>query len=231
MAVYSLPDHPQFPPPWLAEESGLLAVGGSLSPEWLIEAYSNGIFPWFNDGDPILWWSPDPRLVLFPEKIKISHSMKKLIRSKKFRITIDKSFPEVIQTCSSIRKIPESGTWITHEIEEAYIRLHHLGIAHSVEVWIKDELVGGLYGVSLGNSFFGESMFSKVNNASKAGFIFLVQALKEKGFDWIDCQISTNHLISLGAEEIPRSEFLKLLDQTLKKENSKGSWSDWIQFE
>lgn len=201
----------KFPDVSKATHEGLLAYGGDLSSERLILAYKSGIFPWFDDDNgPILWWSPDPRFVLFPEKLKVSKSMKQILRNSNFIITINKDFESVINHCSNIKRNGQRGTWITKELKEAYIKLHQLGIAKSVEVWLESELVGGLYGVDLNNGVFcGESMFSKFSNASKVGFISFIQ---NSNYKLIDCQVYTNHLESLGAEDISREAFLKFLD-------------------
>ncbi|MBL4725037.1 MAG: leucyl/phenylalanyl-tRNA--protein transferase [Lutibacter sp.] len=210
--MYLLSNDLVFPPVHLANEDGLLAVGGDLSVERLLLAYKSGIFPWHNQGEPIIWYSPDPRMVLFPKDLKTSKSMKQLIRKKEFQITYNQNFLEVISNCKNIyRTADQGGTWITNEMFEAYTKLHELGIAKSVEVWLDDELVGGLYGIDLGDIFCGESMFSKVSNASKLAFIFLVKKLEKENYKLIDCQVYNNHLASLGADEIPRSEFLKYL--------------------
>jgi leucyl/phenylalanyl-tRNA--protein transferase len=203
-----------FPDPELADETGLLAVGGNLSPETLINAYQLGIFPWFNEDEPILWWCPDPRLVLFPSEVKVSKSMKQILRRGDFTFSIDTCFEDVIAACRDTRV--DDGTWISPEITEAYINLHHLGIAHSVEVWQNEDLVGGLYGVQLGKVFFGESMFSNVSNASKAALIYWCLHCMETGIALIDCQQSTSHLQSLGAREITRKEFLNCLNQLIE---------------
>ncbi|SFU28423.1 leucyl/phenylalanyl-tRNA--protein transferase [Pustulibacterium marinum] len=208
-----LNDSLQFPHPENASPEGILAVGGDLSPERLLLAYSEGIFPWFDEDQPILWWSPDPRMVLFPEKLKVSKSMRQILRRNEFVVTFNQDFERVIRACASVKREGQYGTWITEDMIQAYLKLHHLGKAISVEVYKEDELVGGLYGIDLGTVFCGESMFSKVSNASKTGFITLVQMLKEKEYTLIDCQVYTDHLASLGAEEIPRIEFLKLLHQ------------------
>ncbi|HCO82907.1 MAG TPA: leucyl/phenylalanyl-tRNA--protein transferase [Arenibacter sp.] len=200
-----------FPDVEKADEDGLLAVGGDLSPDRLILAYNNGIFPWFNEDSMILWWSPDPRMVLFPNKIKISKSMQQVIKSNRFRITWNAQFEEVVNACSLIQRKGQEGTWITPEMKSAYLILHQMGIAKSMEVWENNELVGGLYGIDLGNVFCGESMFSKRSNASKFAFINLAQELKKKEYKLIDCQVHTDHLESLGAEEIPRKQFIKIL--------------------
>ncbi len=202
---------PLFPPVHLADENGLLAIGGELSVEWLIEAYQNGIFPWYSEGEPICWYSPDPRMVLFPNEVVISKSMRKVFRKNEFQVTFNQDFKSVIRNCKTIYRKDELGTWITDEMEQAYIDLHQKGIAKSVEVWKDKELVGGLYGVDLGTVFCGESMFSKVSNASKVAFIYLAQKLEQENYKIVDCQVYNDHLASLGAREIPREEFLKFL--------------------
>jgi leucyl/phenylalanyl-tRNA--protein transferase len=194
-----------------ADDDGLLAVGGDLSPDRLLLAYMNGIFPWFNEDSMILWWSPDPRMVLFPNKIKISKSMQQLIKSGRYRITWNAQFEEVVNACAVIQRKGQEGTWITPEMKGAYLKLHQMGIAKSMEVWENDELVGGLYGIDLGKVFCGESMFSKRSNASKFAFINLALELEQKEYKLIDCQVYTDHLASLGAEEIPRKQFIKIL--------------------
>lgn len=206
-----LSDRLAFPNVEEANEEGLLAVGGDLSPERLLLAYQNGIFPWFNEDALILWWSPDPRMVLFPEKIKISKSMRKVLREEKFRLTINTCFREVIEYCSTVTRDDQEGTWITNEMRKAYENLYEHGIAKSYEVWDKDKLVGGLYGVDLGTIFCGESMFSLEPNASKFAFIKLAEELQAKNYRLIDCQLYTDHLASLGAVEIPRQEFMTYL--------------------
>lgn len=202
-----------FPPVENANAEGLLAVGGDLSPERLLLAYQNGIFPWFNGGSPILWWSPDPRMVLYPDKIKISKSMRKVLRSGQFRLTVNTCFGKVIERCSDIKRTGQQGTWITAEMCKAYIALHYEGYAKSYEVWENDQLVGGLYGFDLGHIFCGESMFSTVSNASKFAFIRLAQELEAKKYIVIDCQMHTDHLESMGAKEIPRYKFTDLLNK------------------
>lgn len=198
-----------FPKPGLADEDGLLAVGGDLSPERLMLGYQNGIFPWYSDDTPILWYSPHQRFVLFPNKLKVSSSMRKVLKHGQFNITFDQAFSDVIQSCAHISRDGDLGTWITSDMQKAYILLHKFGYAHSIEVWENDTLVGGLYGVIVNNVFCGESMFSKVSNASKAALTWLC---KNKSFLIIDCQVHTNHLESLGAEFISRSEYLELLN-------------------
>ena len=230
MPVFRLPENELiFPDPNLAEE-GLLAVGGDLSPDRLILAYNSGIFPWYNPGEPILWWSPDPRFVLYPEELKVSKSMRPYFNNSKFNLSFDRAFEEVMLACSRAkRKGQEGGTWITEDMLSGYCRLHELGFAHSVEVWQDDALVGGLYGVALGKVFFGESMFASVSNASKFGFISLVRQLKELDFWLIDCQQETRHLKSLGARGIGREMFLHLLGKNLAEESQVGNWSDFCQ--
>jgi len=199
-----------FPDPSSANDEGLLAIGGDLSIDRLKLAYSNGIFPWFEDDNIILWWSPDPRFVLFPENLKVSKSMRQVLRKEEFKITYDQNFAEVIIECAQVKREGQHSTWITQGMMEAYNKLHELGYAKSVEVWKENELVGGLYGVDIGNKVFcGESMFSKKSNASKIGLIHLVQ---EGNYELIDCQIYTSHLESLGAEEITRNQFINLLN-------------------
>jgi leucyl/phenylalanyl-tRNA--protein transferase len=213
MPVYRLIDQLVFPAPELAEPDGLLAVGGDLSPRRLLLAYSTGIFPWFNEGDPILWWSPEPRCILEPGRLKVSRSLAKLLRREIFSVTFDQAFREVVANCARMRREGGEGTWITGEMLEAYCRLNEMGFGHSVECWQGGELVGGLYGVCLGRCFFGESMFHRAANASKVAFASLARRLEERGFELIDCQLPTPHLKSLGAGEIPREEFLRRLRQ------------------
>jgi leucyl/phenylalanyl-tRNA--protein transferase len=210
MPVFRLTRQPLFPAPHLAEPDGLLAVGGDLSSERLLLAYSMGIFPWYNQGDPLLWWSPDPRCILEPGSVKISRSLSKVLRRGDFEITFDRAFREIMTACAVLRRNQE-GTWITEEMLEAYCRLHELGYAHSVEVRQGGELVGGLYGICLGRCFFGESMFHRVTNASKVALVALAEHARKQEFELIDCQQSTAHLLSLGAVEIPRLEFLARL--------------------
>jgi leucyl/phenylalanyl-tRNA--protein transferase len=226
MPVYRIHEAIVFPPVEHAAKNGLLAVGGDLSPERLLAAYREGIFPWYGDGDPILWWSPDPRFVLLPDELRISRSMRQFLKKGILRITFDQAFREVIAACRKPRP-GQDGSWITPEIRKAYGVLHDLGFAHSVEVWREGELVGGLYGVSLGRAFFGESMFSAIPNASKTALIALVPRLKERGFDLIDCQVETAHLAGLGARPIPRREFCVLLKESLRRETLRGSWGEW----
>jgi leucyl/phenylalanyl-tRNA--protein transferase len=196
----------------LDEPNGLLAVGGCLSPQRLINAYQHGAFPWFNPGEPILWWSPDPRLVLFPERLNVSRSLQKTLRQQRYSMTFDQAFEAVIEACSAPRS-SQSGTWISQDMKLAYLELHRLGIAHSVEAWLNGDLVGGLYGIAIGRVFFGESMFHRATDASKVAFATLVEKLIAWDCQLIDCQVSSPHLLSLGAEEIPRREFSALLKQ------------------
>jgi len=209
--MYFLTDELVFPPVENANVEGLLAVGGDLSPERLLLAYQNGIFPWFDNDSIILWWSPDPRMVLFPNEIKVSKSMKKVIRNKQFRLTKNTCFEKVLEYCSSVPREGQDGTWITEAMKTAYIKLHKNGIAQSYEVWEKDKLVGGLYGVDLGHVFCGESMFSLTSNASKFAFIKLAEELFLKEYKVIDCQLHTDHLASMGAKEIARKDFMPIL--------------------
>lgn len=211
MPVFQLPTEIIFPNPELARKDGLLAFGGDLSEERLITAYSMGIFPWYNEDSPILWWSPDPRLILIPEELKVSRSLRRVINKGVFKVTMDTAFEQVIRNCAEAPREGQGGTWITEDMIEAYIRLHRSGYAHSVESWCEGELVGGLYGIILGKVFFGESMFSKVSNASKVAFVTIVERLKDQGFSLIDCQVKTEHLMSLGAKEISRQSFLEML--------------------
>ena len=211
-----------FPPVDTATPEGLLAYGGDLSPNRLLLAYRSGIFPWYNSNDPILWWSPDPRLVLFLDEFILRKSLKK--RMKHFEIRYDTAFAKVMQECGSIVREGQKGSWIIPEIIEAYSVLNDMGYAHSIEAWQEGELVGGLYGIAIGKMFFGESMFAKVSDASKVAFAHLVQRLKEEGFDMIDCQISSEHLKSLGAREISREEFLKRLQSKIYEDPAPGPW-------
>ncbi|NME82822.1 leucyl/phenylalanyl-tRNA--protein transferase [Clostridium sp. SM-530-WT-3G] len=215
MAVYQLPDELVFPNPELSDEDGLLAVGGDLSIERLVLAYSNGIFPWYSKGEPILWWCPKPRFVLMPQDIKISKSMKKIMRKGEFQVTFNNDFEGVIENCKSMRE-NEEGTWITDEMKKAYINLYKEGYALSVETYLNGELVGGLYGVVLGRCYFGESMFSKVSNASKAALITLAQKLQELGFKFIDCQVYTPHLESMGAKMVEWDKFKAMINKGLR---------------
>jgi len=200
-----------FPHPSHANEDGILAVGGDLSSKRLFLAYRNGIFPWYEEGEPTIWWSPDPRMVLYPKKLKISKSMRNFIRKDVYTVTINKSFEKVIDNCQKVSRAGQESTWITNDMKKAYVDLHEKNIAHSVEVWESDELVDGLYGVNIGKVFCGESMFSKKSNASKLAFIYLIKKLEKENYHIVDCQVYTEHLESLGAEEISRTQFLEEL--------------------
>jgi len=224
MPVFYLTDQHIFPPPQLAEKEGLLAVGGDLSQDRLLLAYSMGIFPWYSDEEPVLWWSPDPRLVLYPKEIKISKTLKKIIKKDEFAITMDQAFTGVIRECAQIRSENSEGTWINEDMMKAYCGLHQSGYAHSVEAWYKGELAGGLYGVSLGKSFFGESMFTRISNASNVALAKLAEYLTELSFDMVDCQVKTEHMIRFGAREISRDQFLQQLKESLSKQTIKGKW-------
>ncbi|MFO7982015.1 MAG: leucyl/phenylalanyl-tRNA--protein transferase [Desulfuromonadales bacterium] len=213
MTIYRLINEPIFPPPEEAEPSGLLAIGGDLSVERLLLAYSMGIFPWFNEGEPILWWSPDPRFIIEPEELHISRSLNKVLRRGHFEVTFDLAFDDVIRTCSELRKARGEGTWLGDGMIAAYRQLHRMGFAHSTECWSEGELVGGVYGVCLGRCFFGESMFHRVRDASKVALVGLVDRLNELQFELLDCQMPTAHLASMGARGIPRSEFQRRLSR------------------
>ena len=215
----------RFPPVELASPEGLLAIGGDLRSERLLEAYRHGIFPWYNDGQPILWWSPDPRAVLFPARLHVSHSLHKTIRRGRYRVTLDERFADVMRACAAPRaKNPVGGTWITAQMLEAYTRLHQQGYAHSIETWDGDSLVGGLYGVAIGGAFFGESMFSRATDASKVAFAYGVRQMQRWGFSLIDCQLSTPHLTSLGAESVRRRDYLNYLAAALRAPQHATQW-------
>lgn len=217
----------RFPPLESATPEGLLAIGGDLSVERLLAAYRQGIFPWYNPGQPILWWSPDPRAVLDPEKVHISRSLRKTLRSGRFEIRFDSAFRQVMQGCAASRpQFPGGGTWITNDMIDAYCRLHALGHAHSVETWQANRLTGGLYGVALGGVFFGESMFSDQNDASKVALVALCHKLRDWGYRLIDCQLPSRHLERLGAESIPRREFMMVLGQALERTGRPGGWQE-----
>ncbi|MBR9985498.1 MAG: leucyl/phenylalanyl-tRNA--protein transferase [Desulfosarcina sp.] len=217
MPVFTLSKRLSFPPPHLAIKEGLLAVGGDLSTDRLLLAYKSGIFPWYSSGEPILWWSPDPRLVLYPDELRISKSLRKVIKRKRFSITFDKDFGAVIQACADAKRSYGKGTWITGEMKDAYCELYRRGYAHSVEAWQGETLAGGLYGISIGRVFFGESMFSRVSNASKVAFVALVENLRRLRFKLIDCQVRTDHLIRFGARELPRKLFLEQVEKAVQK--------------
>lgn len=217
-----------FPHPYLADKDGFLAIGGDLSPERLLGAYSAGIFPWYSEDTPILWFSTHPRLVLYPDKLNVSKSMRQLLNRNAFEITIDTCFQNVIEACAKQKRDNQSGTWITSDLKQSFLKLHELGYAHSVEVWEDNVLVGGLYGLSMGKVFYGESMFASKSNASKYGFISLVRLLREKSFTLIDCQQDTPHLRSFGAELITKKSFLTSLKKNIFHKSHIGKWTDWV---
>lgn len=224
MAVYRLSAEPVFPDPDLAEPDGLLAVGGDLNTARLLSAFRRGIFPWYGEGDPILWWSPDPRLVLDPCRIIISKSLARTLKKNGLRISLDTAFEDVITGCSTIARRGQPGTWIVPQMRDAYLRLHRAGFAHSVEAWQDGCLAGGLYGVSLGRAFFGESMFARQPDASKVCLAWLAALLRAWEFDCIDCQVTTGHLLRMGAVELPRAEFLDRLRHALQAPDRTGPW-------
>ncbi|MDK9725099.1 MAG: leucyl/phenylalanyl-tRNA--protein transferase [Sterolibacteriaceae bacterium MAG5] len=221
-----LPAEPVFPPleSALKEPNGLLAAGGDLSPQRLVSAYARGIFPWYSAGEPILWWSPDPRMVLFPDEIAISRSLAKTLRNRAYEVRLDTAFADVVTACATSPRDGQAGTWITAEMQAAYRRLHELGFAHSVETWIDGRLAGGLYGIAIGRAFYGESMFARVTDASKIALAHLGVQLRRLGFGIIDCQMETRHLASLGARPIPRREFRALLDRLVVENVAPGHW-------
>ena len=214
-----------FPPVATALDApnGLLAAGGDLGVDRLLDAYAHGIFPWFNEGEPILWWSPNPRMVLYPQELKISRSLRKTLRHRRFEVRFDTAFRDVMQACAETRS-GQGGTWISPRMIEAYSRLHQRGFAHSAETWIDGQLAGGLYGIAIGHMFYGESMFARVTDASKIAFVHLVWQLQRWGFGMIDCQMKTAHLASLGAREIPRADFLKRLNELIECPRPPGLW-------
>ncbi len=224
MPVYRIPEQHLFPHPELAEAGGLLGVGGDLDPDRLLQAYSMGIFPWYSEGQPILWFSPDPRFILHPRDLRIQRSLRKRIRRGDYRITLDEAFEQVIESCQTTERPGQSGTWITEEMREAYIQLYKRGFAHSVEAWDGDELVGGLYGVSLGSLFSGESMFARKPDASKVAFVWLVEQLRDWKFKLIDCQVFTQHLERFGALNVPRSRYLAQLPDLIGAASTPGPW-------
>lgn len=224
MPVYLLPEEPVFPPPAEAEEDGLLAVGGDLSPERLLNAYASGIFPWFRDEEDIFWFSPDPRMVLYPEELKISDSLYRVIRSNKFKVTADEDFGGVIRACADAPRPGQEGSWIDDAFIEGYTELHKIGFAHSFEAWLEGELVGGCYGVSIGRAFFGESMFHKERDASKVAFFHMVQKIKTWQFFMVDCQVETDLLKRLGARPVPRTEYLDCLNKAIDSPGFRGKW-------
>jgi len=224
MTVYFLDSRIRFPDPSEAEPGGLLAVGGDLSPERLLLAYENGIFPWYSEGDPILWFSPDPRMVFFPEDFKFSKTLLKTVSSGKFSVKVDTDFTAVVESCAQVQRKGQSGTWITEEMKTAYGNLHEQGYAHSFETYREEKLVGGLYGVSLGGTFFGESMFHLETDASKVALFHLARKCWEFGFDFIDSQVPTDHMKTLGGREISRREFLLALESSLRKKTLRSVW-------
>lgn len=226
MSIFQLTDEPVFPDPSLAEENGLLAVGGDLSVQRLLAAYSSGIFPWYSQEDPPLWWFTDPRLVIFPDDFKISRRLIRTLKKSSFKITFDQNFAKVIHSCAEVRVQNGEGTWINDDMKEAYIDLHRAGYAHSVECWLNNELAGGLYGVALGRVFFGESMFTRISNGSKAALIALVNYLKKHNFAMIDCQMTTKHLVSFGAREISGEEFRQLLQDHIPPHSPQKTWNN-----
>ncbi|SFN03468.1 leucyl/phenylalanyl-tRNA--protein transferase [Thermodesulforhabdus norvegica] len=229
MTVFRLTEELIFPHPELADEDGLLAVGGDLSPARLLLAYSAGIFPWYDESTPILWWSPDPRLILLPRDIKISHSLRRVLKKGRFRVSFDQAFHRVIRECAAVRVEKGLQTWLIPEMIEAYERLHELGFAHSVETWMEGKLVGGLYGVSLGRAFFGESMFSREKDASKVALVILAMVLQSWNFHFIDCQLPSDHLKRMGAVEVPRAKFLEMLREALKHPTYRGRWEPTVE--
>lgn len=222
--LFHLSEELRFPSPRLANADGLLAIGGDLSEQRLMLAYRMGIFPWYSDGDPLLWWSPDPRLLLMPEDFHVSRSLKRAIRKQTFQITFDTAFEQVVDGCAA-RRPKSRGTWIVPEMARAYQRLHRAGVAHSVEAWRDGVLAGGLYGVSLGGCFFGESMFSRAPDASKVAFEALIRFIRKRGFDLVDCQVTSSHLLKLGAKEVPRKTFLDMLEKSMSKLTLTGKWT------
>lgn len=224
MPVFQLPDEIIFPDPQLAEPDGLLAIGGDLSAARLLAAYQQGIFPWYSEGDPILWWSPAPRLILLPEEFHLPKRLGRTIRKKIFEVRADTAFAEVIASCASIREESGEGTWITEDMRNAYIHLHELGFAHSLECWFEEELVGGLYGICLDRIFFGESMFSRKSDASKVALVGLVQYAEQLGIRAIDCQMTTSHLVRFGSREMNRREFHELLEQFIQRIAPQAPW-------
>lgn len=224
MPVFRLSAEPIFPDPELAEPDGLLAVGGDLSLKRLLRAYGVGIFPWYSEGTPILWWSPDPRLVLLPDELHVSRSLRRTLRSSRYAVRSDTAFEQVIRCCAEKTRPGQDGTWIVPEMVEAYLALHHHGYAHSIEAWEGDTLAGGLYGVSLGAVFFGESMFADRADASKVAFATLIEWLRAREFELVDCQVTTTHLVRFGAREMCRREFLDRLVLALERPTMRGNW-------
>jgi leucyl/phenylalanyl-tRNA---protein transferase len=224
VSTFFLTKEPVFPHPSLADPDGLLAIGGDLSVKRLVTAYSRGIFPWYGPGSPILWWSPEPRLVLYPNQVHVPGSLRRVINSDRFRITADAEFEMVIEYCSAVPRRGWSGTWLVPEMIDAYIRLHKAGLAHSFESWQGSRLVGGIYGVAMGRAFFGESMFYLESNASKVALVHLMRFLKEQGFHFMDCQQTTRHMLRFGACEVPRGRFLRNLELAASENSIPGKW-------
>lgn len=225
MTVYLLPEEPVFPPPSEAESDGLIAIGGDLTAERLLSAYASGIFPWFREEEDIFWFSPDPRMVLFPAELRISDSLYRVIRSKKFKVTADEDFGGVIRACADAQRPGQDGSWIDDEFIRGYSELHRLGFAHSFEAWQDGELVGGLYGVSLGRAFFGESMFHRVRDASKVAFCHMVEKIKTWQYEIVDCQVETELLKRLGARPVAREDYLSCLEQAVQHPTARGKWT------
>jgi len=225
MPVYRLGEEPRFPDPEDSDPSGLLAVGGDLEPRRLLRAYALGIFPWYSEGQPILWHSPDPRALLVPAELHVPRSLRRTLRRGRFEVRLDSAFPEVVRACAELPRPDQDGTWITADMRHAYGRLHDLGFAHSAEAWEDDRLVGGIYGVSLGGAFFGESMFAMRSDASKVALVVLVEQLQDWGFDLFDCQIESEHVARFGARPVARSEFLGRLRNSLERPTRRGRWT------
>ncbi|MDD5406898.1 MAG: leucyl/phenylalanyl-tRNA--protein transferase [Sulfurovaceae bacterium] len=225
--IYQLGEDHIFPDPRNASDEGLLAFGGDLSSEMILTAYQKGIFPWFSKSDPVLWWSPNPRLLLYPSQFKVSKSFRKTLKGNRFEVKFDTNFSNVIKACAFTPREGQNSTWILPQMQEAYIKLHNMGFAHSVESYIDGKLVGGLYGIAIGKAFFGESMFSHVSDASKVVFKALSDVLALRGYDFIDCQMPTKHLMSLGAVIVSRDDFLDSLEITIKKPSDLGSWQEF----
>ena len=226
MTVYRLSRELAFPSPHEADPGGLLAVGGDLGSARILLAYSMGIFPWYSEGEPILWWSPDPRCVLDLDDFHVSRRLRRVLNQGRFRVTCDEDFRGVIRACASVERRGQEGTWITPEMERAYVRLHEAGVAHSVECWLGEDLVGGIYGIALGRGFFGESMFHRETDASKVVVARLVDRLAGWDFHFIDAQVTTSHMLSLGAREVPRALFLEDLEEALRHPTRRGSWRE-----
>ena len=217
----------EFPSARDASDEGLLAYGGDLNPNRILKAYRSGIFPWYSPEDPILWWSPNPRMIMIPSEFKVGKSFRRVLRNRGFEVKFDTNFERVITLCGEVPREGQEGTWLTEEMKEAYLEIHHLGYAHSIETYYEGELVGGLYGIAIGGVFFGESMFSLVSDASKVAFQALSSLCVKKSYDFIDCQVETPHFIKWGAKLVKRDTFLDMLEVTLRKETDFGSWSSW----